>query len=239
VAEAAAHALRGAALATRSRRLRVVHVIRAHFERPVMGAELLVRLAPRPLPSLRIEHHQLVVQPRPARAEAEEEPDIARERIAIREAFRTLEIMAVSTIARTDPAESLSPASRDAALSMLERTGVRRLAASSTRGPGACRAAAETALALLREAGVEARYAAGYPVPVHGTRSLPHAWVSVMIPGEGWVDFDPTCDTLAPDHVLLGRGAGYDDVAPLSGSLFGSGGYRLSSEVTVEALQTA
>jgi transglutaminase-like putative cysteine protease len=57
-----------------------------------------------------------------------------------------------------------------------------------------------------------------------------------MIPGQGWFDFDPTRDTLAPDYVLLGRGADYDDVAPLAGSLLGSGGYRLSSEVTVEEL---
>jgi hypothetical protein len=218
------------------RRMRVVHVIRAHFERPVTGAELLVRLAPRELPDQRIEHHQLVVDPRPALAETKEEPDIACERIMIRGTFRTLELVAVSTIARADPAACLSPSSCEAALTTLERAGVRGLQASSARGPGACRAVAEAALATLRGAGVEARYAAGYPVPARGTQSLPHAWVSIMIPNQGWVDFDPTRDTLAPDHVLLGRGAGYDDVAPLAGSLLGSGGYRLSSDVTVEAL---
>jgi hypothetical protein len=238
VAEDATQALRGAALATRFRRLRVVHAIRAWFEQPVTGAELVVRLAPRSLPHQRIVHHQLVVDPRPTQRRLRDDPDIASEEFVMKDSFRTLEISAVSTVERADEGARLAPASRDAVLATLERAGVGRLEAASFRGPGACRAGAEAALALLRGAGVEARYVAGYAIPARGARSLPHAWVSILVPGHGFIDFDPTAGVVAPDHVVLGSGAGYDEVAPFSGSLFGSGGYRLSSEVTVESLLT-
>jgi transglutaminase-like putative cysteine protease len=61
-----------------------------------------------------------------------------------------------------------------------------------------------------------------------------HAWVAAWAPGLGWVEFDPTNNTLADERfVLLGWGGDFGDVAPLRGVILGGGEQRLSVEVSV------
>ena len=84
---------------------------------------------------------------------------------------------------------------------------------------------------------IRASYVAGYPVPRRRAHTLPHAWVAFDFPGTGFVDFDPTRGELMPAHVVVGWGRGYDDVAALSGTLLGGGGFRMTSTVTVEPLE--
>ncbi len=62
-----------------------------------------------------------------------------------------------------------------------------------------------------------------------------HAWFSVFIPDLGWVDFDPTND-LIPDgqHLTIGWGRDYSDIAPLKGIILSSGKHELKVSVDVK-----
>ncbi|MGQ7248832.1 transglutaminase family protein [Halomonas sp. V046] len=106
---------------------------------------------------------------------------------------------------------------------------------------GVCQDFAHLAIAALRSVGLAARYVSGYleTLPPPGQPRLigadaSHAWFSVLIPGWGWLDFDPTNGTRAGErHLLLGWGRDYDDVAPLKGVVTGGGHQRLEVEVDV------
>ena len=86
---------------------------------------------------------------------------------------------------------------------------------------GVCQDFAHLAIAILRYAGVPARYVSGYleTLPPPGQEKLQgsdasHAWYSVYMPGEGWFDFDPT-NNKRPDaqYVTTAWGRDYADVA--------------------------
>lgn len=106
---------------------------------------------------------------------------------------------------------------------------------------GVCQDFAHFAIAALRSIGLPARYVSGYieTLPAEGEEKLfgvdaSHAWVSVYIPGAGWLDFDPT-NNLIPhsQHILLGYGRDYYDIAPLKGVVMSSGEHQLSISVDV------
>lgn len=96
---------------------------------------------------------------------------------------------------------------------------------------GVCQDFAHLMIAALRVHGVPARYASGYieTRPRPGRPKLrgadaSHAWVSVWLPGHGWLDADPTNDQLVDDrYVVLGWGRDYHDVPPLRGVIFTEG----------------
>lgn len=105
---------------------------------------------------------------------------------------------------------------------------------------GVCQDFAHLMIAALRLHGVPARYVSGYieTQPPPGREKLrgadaSHAWVSVWLPGAGWVDADPTNDQLVDDrYVVLGWGRDYHDVPPLRGVIFTEGaGSRLTVQV--------
>jgi transglutaminase-like putative cysteine protease len=107
---------------------------------------------------------------------------------------------------------------------------------------GVCQDFAHLTIACIRAMGLPARYVSGYLLtrPPPGRKKLrgsdaSHAWLSVHVPGCGWVDFDPTNDCL-PDteHVTLGWGRDYDDVSPLRGVVLGGGEQVLEVGVDVE-----
>jgi transglutaminase-like putative cysteine protease len=59
--------------------------------------------------------------------------------------------------------------------------------------------------------------------------------VSVYCGAAGWVDFDPTNDTIPGDrHVLLAWGRDYDDVSPVKGVILGGGAHTVSVSVDVQ-----
>ena len=109
---------------------------------------------------------------------------------------------------------------------------------------GVCQDFAHLAIACLRSFGIAARYASGYieTVPTPGTQRLvgadaSHAWFSVYIPNMGWMDFDPTNNTVPTDqHITLAWGRDYADVTPLKGIAFGGGQHALSVSVDVMRL---
>jgi transglutaminase-like putative cysteine protease len=116
-------------------------------------------------------------------------------------------------------------------------TGVRTSAVQAwEQGEGVCQDFAHLAVALLRSAGVPARYVSGYLHPSadaaigETTVGESHAWV------EGWTGhwwgFDPTNGVPAGErHVVVARGRDYDDVPPITGVY--SGGSSTSLGVTV------
>jgi transglutaminase-like putative cysteine protease len=109
---------------------------------------------------------------------------------------------------------------------------------------GVCQDFAHFAIGCLRSIGLAARYTSGYveTLPPEGQPHLEgadasHAWFSVFVPGNGWVDFDPTNDKLPRDqHITVAWGRDYADVTPLKGIVFSSGSHELSVTVDVERI---
>jgi transglutaminase-like putative cysteine protease len=96
------------------------------------------------------------------------------------------------------------------------------------RREGVCQDFAHLTVACLRRVGLPARYVSGYleTRPPPGRPKLQgadasHAWASVLLPGLGWVDLDPTNDRLVDDeYVVTAWGRDYSDVPPLKGVIF-------------------
>ena len=65
-----------------------------------------------------------------------------------------------------------------------------------------------------------------------------HAWFAVYVPGEGWVDFDPTNDNMpGSQHITTAWGRDYADVTPLRGIIFDGGDCQeMTVAVDVERL---
>lgn len=103
---------------------------------------------------------------------------------------------------------------------------------------GVCQDFAHIMIGALRSLHLAARYVSGYlrsGVNYVGAESS-HAWVSVFIPGSGWVSFDPTNDVRPGEgHVTLALGRDYGDVAPVKGIALGGGGQTVQVEVRVQA----
>jgi transglutaminase-like putative cysteine protease len=103
-------------------------------------------------------------------------------------------------------------------------------------GAGVCQDFVHLALILLRERGIAARYVSGYlfAAPENGGEDSvevdTHAWVEALLPdpagGEPrWVGADPTNSKLAgEEHVKIGHGRHYGDVAPIRGVFKGGAG---------------
>ena len=106
---------------------------------------------------------------------------------------------------------------------------------------GVCQDFAQFAIFALRAIGIPAKYMSGYieTLPQEGEEKLfgvdaSHAWFAIYIPGAGWAEFDPTNNMVPREqHILLGEGRGYEDIAPLKGVVFSSGGSNLSVMVDV------
>ncbi len=121
-------------------------------------------------------------------------------------------------------------------------TGVATSAAEAWQlGKGVCQDLAHVTLALLREAGVPARYVSGYLHPAKApevgvtVRGESHAWVEAWL-GDWW-GFDPTNATPSGErHVIVARGRDYTDVPPLKGVYAGGGSQSLGVTVDVTRL---
>lgn len=93
---------------------------------------------------------------------------------------------------------------------------------------GVCQDFAHLVIGCLRSVGLAARYVSGYleTEPAPGQEKLrgadaSHAWASVLVPGLGWVDLDPTNDQFVDDrYVVAAWGRDYTDVPPLKGVIF-------------------
>ena len=106
---------------------------------------------------------------------------------------------------------------------------------------GVCQDFAHVMIACLRSHGLPARYVSGYLLtqPPPGRPRLlgadvSHAWVAAYSPHHGWVEFDPTNDTLADRrYITLATGADFADVVPLRGVILGGRGQSMKVAVSV------
>ena len=106
---------------------------------------------------------------------------------------------------------------------------------------GVCQDFAHLAVGCVRSMGLAARYVSGYleTAPPPGVDRLvgadaSHAWLSVYVPGWGWLDLDPTNDKIVGStYVTTAWGRDYGDVSPLKGIVFGGGDFH-SLDVTVD-----
>lgn len=109
---------------------------------------------------------------------------------------------------------------------------------------GVCQDFAHVFLSCLRQHGLPAAYVSGYLLtdPPPGQPRLrgadaSHAWVSVYVPGTGWIDYDPTNSCfVGTGHIVVARGRDYADVSPMKG-LFRGGEHQLATSVTVEPVE--
>ena len=116
-----------------------------------------------------------------------------------------------------------------AVLAMREATTVATHASDAFKlKRGVCQDFSHVMIAGLRGLGIPAGYVSGFlrTIPPPGKERLEgadamHAWVRAWCGREvGWIEFDPTNDMLASnDHITVGYGRDYSDVAPIVGVL--------------------
>lgn len=111
---------------------------------------------------------------------------------------------------------------------------------------GSCRDLAWLFIEAVRRLGYAARFVSGY---LHNQGNddpanraavgLTHAWAEVFVPGDGWVEFDPTNALVADPHLIrvaVARVPG--DASPVSGSFIGPFGAQLGLAVGVDISRT-
>src|SRR6202050_4433454 len=108
---------------------------------------------------------------------------------------------------------------------------------------GVCQDFAHIMIALVRNARIPCRYVSGYLY--HSTENshpatdgATHAWVEALLPGVGWLGFDPTTNRLADDrHIRTAVGHDYADVPPTMGVMKGKTETQLQVRVRVKPSQ--
>ncbi len=112
---------------------------------------------------------------------------------------------------------------------------------------GVCQDFTHLEIACLRALGLAARYVSGYVLNLAGDHTAPgakaermvgadasHAWLAVYDPGRGWIDLDPTNNTIPSDqHVTVAWGRDYGDVSPVKGVILGGGEHTVAVAVDV------
>jgi transglutaminase-like putative cysteine protease len=109
---------------------------------------------------------------------------------------------------------------------------------------GVCQDFAHFAISCVHSMGLPARYVSGYleTLAPAGKEKLvgvdaSHAWISVFIPGMGWVDFDPTNNQLVNEqYITIGWGRDYFDIIPLKGVIMSSSSHELKVSVDVKRI---
>lgn len=104
---------------------------------------------------------------------------------------------------------------------------------------GVCQDFAHIMIALVRDLGIPCRYVSGYLFHRRedhdrSEEDASHAWVEALLPGLGWVGFDPTNNLLAGErHIRAAVGRDYADVPPTRGVYKGNASSDLDVAVRV------
>ena len=102
------------------------------------------------------------------------------------------------------------------------------IAAAFAGREGVCQDFSQIMIAGLRALGIPSAYVAGFlrTLPPPGRKRLVgadamHAWVRAWTGSDGaWVEYDPTnACFVGQDHIVMGYGRDYSDVAPVTGML--------------------
>lgn len=140
---------------------------------------------------------------------------------------------------------------RDFSYQRREEPGVNAPLHTLETGAGSCRDFAELMCETVRHLGLAARFVTGYlydpaldgQADASGNvvgAGATHAWVQVFLPGAGWIEFDPTNGDVASSNLIrTGVGRMPSQVAPVTGSYFGSAEDALGLEVEVEVTTLA
>jgi transglutaminase-like putative cysteine protease len=109
---------------------------------------------------------------------------------------------------------------------------------------GVCQDFAHIFIALARVLGIPARYVSGY---LHhrdedhdrSAEDATHAWAEALLPGLGWVGFDPTNNLIVSGrHIRTAVGRDYADVPPSRGVFRGNARTETSLRVAVQVSPT-
>jgi transglutaminase-like putative cysteine protease len=106
---------------------------------------------------------------------------------------------------------------------------------------GVCQDFTQLEIACLRSLGLAARYVSGYVLNLAAPSAArmigadaSHAWLAIYDPDHGWIDLDPTNDTIPSDqHVTVALGRDYGDVSPVKGVILGGGEHTVAVAVEV------
>jgi transglutaminase-like putative cysteine protease len=142
-----------------------------------------------------------------------------------------------------EAAAAISARVRERITYLAGATGVRTNAQEAwDQGQGVCQDMAQVTVALMRAAGLPARYVSGYlhpqANPEPGTTAIgqSHAWVEYW--AQSWTPLDPTSGAdVGERHVVVARGRDYADVPPLKGIYHGPP--YSDMQVTVEVTRLA
>ena len=104
---------------------------------------------------------------------------------------------------------------------------------------GVCQDFAHILIALARHVRIPCRYVSGYVHPREQANAAnpdgaTHAWVEALLPGLGWIGFDPTSNLIAGTrHIRTALGRDYADVPPTRGIFKGNAASELTVSVRV------
>jgi transglutaminase-like putative cysteine protease len=107
------------------------------------------------------------------------------------------------------------------------------------RRVGVCQDFAHLFVAVARAMGVPARYVSGYVYSGvgHAGAGASHAWAEALVPGRGWVGYDPTNPIhVSEHHVRVAVGRDYRDAAPTRGTYVGAAREVMEVTVTTKVL---
>jgi transglutaminase-like putative cysteine protease len=116
--------------------------------------------------------------------------------------------------------------------------------ASLTTRQGVCQDFAHIMIAMVRRLRIPCRYVSGYLYHSDQNKDrsadgATHAWVEALLPGFGWVGFDPTNNLMAGSrHIRTAVGRDYSDVPPTLGTMKGRAETELQVRVRVIPSQT-
>ena len=116
--------------------------------------------------------------------------------------------------------------------------------ASLTSRQGVCQDFAHIMIAMVRRLRIPCRYVSGYLYHSDQNKDrsadgATHAWVEALLPGFGWVGFDPTNNLMAGSrHIRTAVGRDYADVPPTLGTMKGRAETELQVRVRVIPSQT-
>jgi transglutaminase-like putative cysteine protease len=173
-------------------------------------------------------HHYLAASPRLA-----EDPAIAAYARTIAKPGMTVRQIAGAVCTRIYEDFTYDPKATSVDSTPLESFRIKK---------GVCQDFAHIMIVGLRALGIPAGYVSGFlrTLPPPGKERLEgadamHAWVRVWCGSTlGWVELDPTNNVAAgTDHIVVGHGRDYSDVAPVIGILKSYGRHKTDQAVDV------
>ncbi|MFW2830786.1 transglutaminase family protein [Sphingomonas sp. ID0503] len=230
----------------------------ARFDRPAtqLSIESTIRMEHHPLEShaVQIEDYAKLY---PFTYSSEDMPDLLRsiERVN-HDPWRMIDDWADGFVRRDGPTDTLAMLTaitaaicRDFTYVPRQEKGTQTPLETLRLGQGTCRDFAVLMIEAVRALGFAARFVSGYVYnPAIGDGNVgggnTHAWVRIFLPGEGWVEFDPT-NGIVGNRGLVRVAIARDpyQAVPISGTYSGLPesftGMTVSVEVDLEAEPTS